>query len=396
MPFEAGPHFVRDRLTWVSYLMLACLSYTQGAFGPIMPFLRQERNLSFTLGGLLTAVLALGMITAGLTSDRMASRWGRRSVFWIGGAGLSIGAGGLARSALFPVMLASVLLMGFCGSLTLAVIQASLSDRHGERRTIAFAESNVAASFSASLAPLVIGGFQRAGAGWQGALFLPGCVWVLLAARFYREPIPDCSPDRVKSRAGGRTRLPAAFWAYWVLICLVVSIEWCLVVWGADYLEHIAGLSKVNASTTMGVFFAAMLLGRLIGSGLARILSGTTLLLIALGVASVGFPVFWLARLALLNIAGLFVAGLGVANLFPFALSVAVGTVPEQSNTASARVSLAVGVAILIAPLALGWLADGLGLQRAFALVVGWLIMAFALTLAARHWSAAYTAAPRA
>jgi len=383
--------FLRDRLTWLAYIMLAYMAYIPATLSPLMPFLRKELNLSYTMGGLLSSALAVGMILAGLTSDRVAHRWGRHFTFWSGAIGLTMSALGLALSGQVLLTITSVLSMGYCGSLTLAMIQAILSDRHGAQRAIAFTESNVAASASTSLAPLFVGVFQRVGVGWQGALYLAASLFALLAARFYKEPIPDPHQLRLKSNPDGRQRLPLSFWAYWIVICLVVSIEWCLVIWGADYLENVVGLSKTNASTMMGIFFAAMLIGRLIGSRMTRVMPSTTLLLTALGVTMVGFPVFWLAQFAPLNIVGLFVAGLGVANLFPLTLTVAVGAAPQQSIVASARVSLGVGTAVLLAPLTLGWTADRVGLQIAYGieallLVIATMLILFINRIIAVHW----------
>src|SRR6185503_8585819 len=75
-------------------------------------------------------------------------------------------------------------------------------------------------------------------------------------------------------------------------------------------------------------------------------------------------------RLATFNIIGLFITGLGIANLFPLTLSIAVGLAADQSNKASARVSLGVGTALLTAPLLLGWLADRVNLQSAYGTVI--------------------------
>ena len=52
--------FTRDRLTWLAYWMLGYGAFVMGLTGPLMPFLREERRLSFTLGGVLTATVALG------------------------------------------------------------------------------------------------------------------------------------------------------------------------------------------------------------------------------------------------------------------------------------------------------------------------------------------------
>jgi fucose permease len=94
------------------------------------------------------------------------------------------------------------------------------------------------------------------------------------------------------------------------------------------------------------------------------------LLFAAVGIVLVGFPIFWLTRTPILNLVGLGLCGLGIANLFPLTLSAASNTAPGQANAASARVSLAAGLAILIAPQILGTAADVVGIQSAYGIVV--------------------------
>jgi fucose permease len=77
------------------------------------------------------------------------------------------------------------------------------------------------------------------------------------------------------------------------------------------------------------------------------------------------------------SLTGLFLTGLGIANLYPITLSLALGLAPGRSDTASARATLAVGTAIMLAPLALGALADALGLQAAHAVVPALLALAW-------------------
>jgi MFS family permease len=383
--------FKRDATTWLTYLMLGYLSFTPNILGPLMPFLRAELHLSYTQGGLVLSALACGMILSGLSAERIAGRWGRRRVFWGGGAGSAVGALCLAWGNQPAMALIAALTMGFCGCLAVVMIQAILSDRHAELRAIALTESNVAAAAGSALAPIAVGGLQRSGAGWRGALYLAAAAFALIATSLYQVPIPDdpLPPGRSvtegRSGAAGRSKLPVQFWAYWVVILMSVAIEWCLIVWGADFLETVIGLSRVNASTAMSAFLLAMLLGRLAVSRLTRVMAPTTILLIAFGDGWVGFMMFWLARSPILNLTGLFIAGLGVANLFPLAMSIAVGTAPRQSNLASARVFLATGIAILCAPLFLGWIADRVSIQNAYGIVMGFLVTAPAVTIISHH-----------
>ncbi len=366
---SAAAPFTRDRFTWLAYLMLAYYAYYQAALGPIMPFLRAELGLNYAAGGLHFSAFALGMILAGLSGDRFARRFGRRAVFWGGALGMTAGVLWFVLGRQVSQTIAASLLMGFMGTLLLVIIQAALSDHHGDDRAIALTEANVGASLAAGLAPLLVGASLRLGAGWRAAALAGVATLFLLLILYRRQPIPE-APALVVEHDGRARRLPRLFWAYWTVLVLGVAIEWSLIFWGADFLNTVVGLNRTNAVTLMSVFFVAMVGGRFAGSRLTRRLPAANLLLLALALALLGFLLYWLAILPAANVAGLFIAGLGVANLFPMSLSVATGVAAEQANRASARLSMGSGLAIMTAPLILGWTADQIGLQGAFAIVV--------------------------
>lgn len=372
--------FVRDRLTWLAYAMLAYIGFSQSILGPLMPFLRAELRLNYTLGGFLPATLAAGLIFSGLFGDWLARHLSRRVVFWNGALGLGASVVLLGLSHRFELALLAVLGMGFGSSLTQVMIQALLADRHAGQRAIALTEANVAASFSATLTPLVIGSLQGAGLGWRAISILVIVSLILVAATFHRQAIPDTGSVRFPSSADQR-RLPFSFWLYWIVLFLVVAVEMSMVVWATDFLFSVAELSRTDAVLGFSAFPAAMLIGRIAGSRLTRSRSSLTLLLTALTVTLLGFLIFWLAPLATLNVIGLFITGLGIANLYPLTLSVAIGLAADQSNKASARVSLGVGTALLTAPLLLGGLADRLGLQDAYGTVIVLIVAACVIVI---------------
>ncbi len=361
--------FTRNRLTWLAYSMLAYIGFSQAILGPLMPFLRNELDLNYTLGGLLPAAIACGLILTGLSGGWLARHVSRHVLFWTGGTGLAIGIVVLSLSHQFGLVLLSILGMGLGGSLAQVMIQAILSDQHGEKRAIALTEANVAASLSGTFTPLVIGALQRAGIDWRAISILTVLLLALVVIGFRREAIPD-SVQAAPEQNGAIGALPFAFWLYWVVLFLMVAAEMTLTVWTTDFFISVVGLSRANAVLAFGALPAAMLTGRLAGSRLTRRWPSITLLFITLGLTLVGFPLFWLARVPALNILGLFITGLGIANQYPLTMSIAVGLAREKTNQASARVTLAVGMALLSAPLFLGWLADRLSLQIAFGTVM--------------------------
>jgi fucose permease len=79
-----------------------------------------------------------------------------------------------------------------------------------------------------------------------------------------------------------------------------------------------------------------------------------------------GFLAFWGGFPAPVAVFGLFLAGLAIALLYPLSLSFAVGAAGMAGNTVSARTGLFAGTAMLTAPLALGAIADHVGLSRAY------------------------------
>ena len=357
--------FVRTRTTWRAYLLLGYYSYLINALGPAMPFLRGDLHLSHTWGSLHSSAFALGMIGAGLSADRLARRWGRAFALRVGIAGMACGTllFVLGRTPAFT--LPGALAMGALGTLLLALGPALLAEEHGPRSAAAMAEANVAASCCALLAPLAVGLFAASALGWRGALLLGATCALPLLPAVRREP-GAARGDRSHTPAS----LPRAYWAYWAVILCAVSVEFSMLFWTADFLHDVAGLPRAVAAGAAGTFLGALLLGRLVASRLVRTRPAARLLPAALILATAGFLLYWLAPTAPVRLAGLFVAGLGVAPLYPLSLSLAVAAAPGRGAAATARASLASGTAIFAAPLVLGWLADGAGIDRASGIVL--------------------------
>ena len=78
----------------------------------------------------------------------------------------------------------------------------------------------------------------------------------------------------------------------------------------------------------------------------------------------------WVSTSAPLSGAALFIAGLGVAGLYPLGVAAALGAAPGRLTLAGTRLTLATGTAILVAPFALGVAADAAGVPVAWGLVV--------------------------
>lgn len=364
--------------------MLGCFAYLEVVLGPLLPFLQSELRLNYTLVSLHGSAFALGSVLIGLAGERLVARWGRRVSFWCGVTGMAAGAVLLAlgRQAIWTVTAA--LVMGLLGALVLVTIQASLGDEHGERRVVALTEANIFASVCAILAAVGVGLLAGTPLGWRAAPLIAVAAIVLLALVFHAAPLGVARQTGSETHVVG-TRLPVRFWCYWLVLVLGVTVEWSVVSWGALFLERGAGLPRAVAAGTMAVFFVAMVTSRIVGSQLARRVSGRALLLASFGVALLGFPLLWLGPGIPFHIVGLAAVGLGVANIWPVAVAVATGAAAHQLDTANARLALGGGGAGLLAPFLLGALADRVSLERAFGVIGPLLLLAITATFMANR-----------
>ena len=379
--------FHRDRFTWLAYLSLAVYGYFLNVLGPITPFLKTELGLTYTVSSFHFTAFAIGILLVGIGGHLVIRRLGRRRSLWIGLFGMSLSALLLIIGGSAFITIGASFLMGWIGSLILAIIPAALSDRHGDMQAVALSEANVIASLLATGAPLLVGWFADS-IGWQWALGMMACVPVLMFLGLGKDSSLT-NPSTATQRSPTQRSLPALFWIYWLGLFLGVSVEFCMIFWSANYMEQVLGLAKANAAQAVSLFLGAMIVGRILGSRLVQRFSPRTVVTASILVAGMGFLIFWRAEGSITGLTGLFITGLGVANFYPLILSLAIGAANGNTDQAGARVTLASGTAILILPLALGRLADGVGIQQAYAIVIILLISIFLTHRAAQRLSLA-------
>ncbi|HRE47970.1 MAG TPA: MFS transporter [Aggregatilineales bacterium] len=376
------PIFVRDRFTWLGYLLTGYLAYMQAVMTPAARFLSSETGYSYTERSLHLGLAACGGVLIGLVGDRLTARVGRFVVLWGGAALMLVGMLIAVWGMTLPVTLGGALLSGLGGAIQLITIQAAYSDLHGVRRSFALTESNIIASFTVLFAPVLAGELQRAGIGWRGAIYLPGIIVACIAIAFWRTPIPPIQGEGSSPQAARRL-LPFRFWLAVTANGVGTAAEWSTIFWASEFLEKVVGFAAIDSVTLLSLFFLAMLAGRFVGSRLARHYPPAPLFVGAFLLALVGFLLLWQAKIPTLNVIGLFITGLGIANLYPQGVSLSLESAPGQANTASARNTLFVGMAIFTAPLILGGIGDQVGIFNAYGFVVLFLAVGAALALAA-------------
>jgi fucose permease len=309
---------------------------------------------------------------------------GRKKAVWGCATGMAVGVLLLIFGRHPALTIFGTFFAGVNGSIMGQTINTIMSDRFHEERALGIFENNIICALSGSLSPFLIGVCVSANFGWRTALILPLAALLLVAMLYRKTAIPLEPSDRRAFKGGS---LPPAYWAYWGVVFFFVACEWSFVFWSTDFLEHVGHLSKADASAASTAFPIAMLIGRIVGRRLAESIPIDRLIPGAAALAAIGFLIFWLGPTAAFNIGGLFIGGLGMANMYPLSFAAGIGTAAEQAATATSRMSLATGSAILSVPLVLGMVADRTNIYTGYGIVAVLLAIGFCMVFVANSFA---------
>ncbi len=367
-PSVAAP-IRRDRLTWAAYLALAQFTFFLNIQGNIIPFLKDEFDLSYRVVTLHPAAVAAGLIVSGLFGERLTRKFGRLWSVMAGLAGMALGALAIIVAPHPVVSILGCFVMGAVGCLILIIIPTLLADWHGANRSVAIGEANGISYVASLTAAMAVGLFVAIGFGWRAALLLGVVLAGLLLVFLRGTPMPAAETPPASAGDGQGGRLPLAYWFYWLTIIAFVGVEQSVLVWATEFLARIKGVPVASAAVTAGAFSFGMLVGRLSSAlVLARISAARALYLSAI-ITVPAFLLFWGASSLPLAVLGLFAVGLGCALQYPLTLTKAIVTAGPFGELATARASLGSGLSILIIPWMIGALADRTGLWAAMSVL---------------------------
>ena len=392
----------RTPITWAIYGVNGAWAAFIYLTGPVSPILGEDLGMSLAAAGLVGTALALGMITASVAAPRAVRRLGRDRAMK---AGLVVVAAGLVGMVLVPLVASGSVAFGLIlglvwvcasgGGTMLNASMARLSDAHPEHSARVITEANAAAAWVGLFSPLILGAALGAGLGWEVGI-LACLVCAGRAGRAGRGRLGDarsgpdadgvpgdtvgtrtswtCSPRWRPCPSAGLERrgarpLPRVFWLAMVALFAAVATEFAINYWGSTLIQEQTGASASSATAAMAAIIAGVAIGRTIGSALTLRLGPHRMLLGGFGLALVGFGVLWMAGTLPLSVVGLFVAGLGIATLFPLLLDRGIVLSAGHPDLAMARSSLVLGLAVGSAPFALGALGSVMPVRMALLLV---------------------------
>jgi MFS family permease len=359
-----------------AYLAHSTVGFMTYGVGAATAFIAVTLGLSDAQAGLHASAVAVGLIIAGTSGERLDGRFGERIVHFSALALLAVGVLLLGTAPALPFTLAGAIAVGAGNGLLLVFVNRTVTDGGGALARTQLARSTLVSMTSALTASLVVGIGVASGVGWQ-VFVMPALVLVGIGAITAR--------TRSGRGPGGSTptaRLPRDYWMAWLLVGLVVAIEFSVVFWASAIVQARSGVPLEEAAFVLSAFVLGIVIGRTVLSVSA--VSGLEPMGMFRGgvvLVGAGAVAAWLSPSLPVSGLAFVIGGIGLGILFPLAATTAFALAPGQAHQASARIVLSVGLAMLTAPLALGVAGDAFGLLRAWVLVPILCVLALALSV---------------
>ena len=363
----APTQFRWDRLTYSSALSY-CLLVAGLSVGIVLPELRDQFHINAVVAALHGSTFGIGLLIVGARGVHLIDRIGRRPAFILATVALVVGVTLLCVGPVWQITLFGTCVSGLGGALLNMLMPGVISDHHGEHRAVAFAAVNGVPAVAGVAFSLLIGAALGADVSWRipylGITLAFAIAFFIVAAPVHP---PEATRDGVFTLAHLRRRDVAVPFLFLVNAALT---EFPVGVWAVTYLRDVGHASSGAAPILAVAFGGLMFLSRMSLPRLLARFHGWTLPFGFL-LAGLGTTVMCLVPGLGAKVVGLGIVGFGGGLLYPMTVDGFYVRAHGYMDSVSlgAYTALASGAAVTIGPLALGVLADSVGLRWAILIV---------------------------
>ncbi|PWQ95106.1 MFS transporter [Leucothrix pacifica] len=329
---------------------------------PRLPEIRDSLNVDLgTIGQILTMASLFGLFGSWLSS-KVVTRFGTKQTMIVGTIGLILTLPFIAyASAVWSLLLVLGLIMMLDPVVDVAMnIQGSnisarrhtpvMNRLHGLWSIGTVVGGLLASLMAAMLIPLH---WHLIGA----SCLLSGALWYVGRGLLDSDEVEAAGAEQSEVKASRKAQVPTSLWLFAILGAVMLVPE----VVGSDWAPFRA---KDDLHTSAGVagmayvaFTGGMVFGRLTGDWLSAKLGKAMLLNYSVVTSTIGLSIACLIDVTPLVFIGLAIAGIGVSVLFPTLYDVAAQD-PHRPGAALGALTAGSRGIMLIAPIAIGFLAD--------------------------------------
>lgn len=378
-------------LLLIIYLSFISLGLPDSLLGSAWPSMYGGFGVPISWAGAVSVVISMGTMVSSLQSDRLTRRFGAGRVT----AASVI----MTAAALFGFSLSTsywhLLLWAVPYGLGAGGVDAALNNfvaLHYASRHMSWLHCMW--GIGAAAGPYIMGWALTAGLGWPtgyrtvSALQAALAAAVLLSLPLWRRPpapsVPEAAPapERQKPLTLNQVlRVPGVPFAV-LLFFFYCAVEQTFNLWASSYLTLEQGIPAETAASLTGTYFIGITLGRMAGGFLTLRFTDRQLIRLGIGVLLAGVLALLLPFGEISALAGLALAGLGCAPIYPSAIHAAPALFGADKSQAVIGVQMAgASLGTCLMPLFFGFVAQHVSI-RLFPL---FLLLAAALLTAAHE-----------
>jgi MFS family permease len=390
---KSGPvtgFVTRDRIGVA--LLFLMNGFMIGAWAPKIPEFAARLGLSESTLGLMILTFGLGSLLMMPIAGSQIARLGSSRVSKISAVLLTPTLLLLTYvGSIWTAAVAVCLFGGLIGAMDVAMNANAVAVEKRMRRAIM---SSCHAFWSlGGLIGASTGGYliEHIGPGLHAVIVTIAAIAMVIAAwPLVLEDAPHPT-ERDAARKAGLPTSPLP-WLIGIMALFCMVPEGAVLDWGALYLRNELSASVTLSGFAFAAFSLAMAIMRFAGDVIRDRFGAVTTLRACAVVAILGLLLAGFAQNAPMAIFGFALAGIGISNLVPIAFSAA-GNLPGIASGIGLSVVTTMGYSgILVAPSAVGFIAEHTGLARVFIGLSTLILVVLVLSPLARHADGAHEA----
>lgn len=341
-----------------------------GSWAPQIPLFAERLGLSKAELGLMILAFGLGAVAAMPVVGRLIARSGSRLPLVVLHLAIVFALPVLALAPTVPLGIAAILFAGIgTGGMDVAMnVNAVAVERRMGRAIMSACHGfwSVGGLLGAG-----IGGFAIAGLGGAAHGLLVGLLVAVSFVPVWRHALPDRpAPESAEARgvavSGGGWAAYGRAVAVGLFALAVMIPEGTAIDWSAIYLRETLGADAAASGLAFASFSAAMAVLRFAGDGIRDRFGAVRTARISALFGAAGLVLVALAPDVPIALLGFAIMGIGLANIVPIAFSAA-GNLPGLPPGVGMSVVTGLGYSgILVAPSAIGFIAEHSGFPPVF------------------------------
>jgi len=359
-------------LTAGGFFAFFIFGFVDNLKGPTFPNLLDELQFNYAQGGGILLGAYLGFVVATLLAGPLSDWAGNRTILIIAGLLITGGILGFSHANTYPLLFASMLLMGMgTGSIEVGGngLIVGLHPQAQGRYLNLLATFH---GFGSLLVPLYAVWLLDAGISWRQVFQYSIPLVLVLVLLLLLTPAPRTA--KMASSSGfdwatlRRTGFSTTMIGFYVAIALYVATEIGIAAWIVEYLIQTKGIAQATAALYLSAFFGMIMIGRIVGSVLVDRIGYLRAIILAMIGAFVAILIAIVAPPALafcLPLSGLF-----LSIIFPTMTAAVSRLHPHNTGTILGLLFTAAGLGGSLGPWSIGLASNAWGIGWGFALTL--------------------------